>query len=113
MQRIEADVDPRNMRSLHLLERPGFRGEGLLRECRRLAGEVQDRVVPGLPRGEFQATRSRRRPRPIAPGTRDPRKAGSGWPWADAMRARTRRPGRDRRTPQTRPRGRAGGLQKL
>jgi ribosomal-protein-alanine N-acetyltransferase len=46
--RLEADVDPRNTPSLRLLDRFGFRREGLLRERYRVAGEVQDSVILGL-----------------------------------------------------------------
>jgi RimJ/RimL family protein N-acetyltransferase len=51
--RIEADVDPRNDRSLRMLERMGFKREGLLRERHRIAGEVQDTVLLGLLRREW------------------------------------------------------------
>lgn len=46
--RLEADVDPRNLASLRLLERLGFRREGLLRDRWRVAGELQDSLVLGL-----------------------------------------------------------------
>ena len=46
--RLEADVDPRNERSLAVLERHGFRREGLLRERHIVAGEIQDSVMLGL-----------------------------------------------------------------
>lgn len=48
LHRIEADVDPRNDRSLALLERLGFRREGLLRERWHVAGEICDSVMLGL-----------------------------------------------------------------
>ncbi|MBS1199622.1 MAG: putative N-acetyltransferase [Proteobacteria bacterium] len=51
--RLEADVDPRNAASLGLLERLGFRREGLLRERYRVAGEVQDSVILGLLRTQW------------------------------------------------------------
>ena len=60
LHRIEADVDPRNERSLRLLERLGFQREGHLRERYYMNGEWQDAVmmavlqadwnVPGVPR---------------------------------------------------------------
>jgi len=55
LERLEADVDPRNERSLRLLERLGFVREGLLRERWRVAGEVQDSVMLGLLRRERPA----------------------------------------------------------
>ena len=51
--RLEADVDPRNTASLGLLERLGFRREGLLRERYRVAGEAQDSVILGLLRAQW------------------------------------------------------------
>jgi RimJ/RimL family protein N-acetyltransferase len=52
LHRIEADVDPRNERSLRSLERLGFVREGLLRERYHVGGEVQDAVLLGLLRSE-------------------------------------------------------------
>jgi ribosomal-protein-alanine N-acetyltransferase len=46
--RLEADVDPRNFASLRVLEKLGFRREGLLRERYHVGGEVQDSVILGL-----------------------------------------------------------------
>lgn len=54
LHRVEADADPRNVRSLALLERLGFRREGLLRERYIVNGEVQDGVMLGLLRSEFR-----------------------------------------------------------
>ena len=48
LHRLEADVDPRNERSLAVLERHGFRREGLLRERHFVGGEIQDSVMLGL-----------------------------------------------------------------
>lgn len=53
LHRVEADADPRNDRSLRLLEREGFRREGLLRERYRVSGERQDAVLLGLLRREW------------------------------------------------------------
>jgi ribosomal-protein-alanine N-acetyltransferase len=53
LHRIEADVDPRNHRSIAVLEHAGFRREGFLRERYHLAGEVQDAVFYGLLRSEY------------------------------------------------------------
>jgi RimJ/RimL family protein N-acetyltransferase len=55
LRRLEADVDPRNERSLHALEALGFRREGLLRERWLVEGEIQDSVLLGLLRSEWQA----------------------------------------------------------
>jgi RimJ/RimL family protein N-acetyltransferase len=55
LRRLEADVDPRNLRSLHALETLGFRREGLLRERWLVDGEIQDSVLLGLLRSEWQA----------------------------------------------------------
>ena len=53
LERLEADVDPRNDASLALLERRGFRREGLLRARYRVGDEVQDSVLLGLLREEW------------------------------------------------------------
>jgi len=53
LHRIEADADPRNQRSLAVLERLGFRREGYLRERFHVAGEIQDSLVLGLLRSEW------------------------------------------------------------
>jgi RimJ/RimL family protein N-acetyltransferase len=53
LERIEADVDPRNEPSCRLLERLGFVREGLLRARWRVAGEVSDSAVFGLLKAEF------------------------------------------------------------
>ena len=52
LNRIEGDVDPRNGPSARVLERLGFRQEGLLRERWIVAGEVQDSAIYGLLRSE-------------------------------------------------------------
>ncbi|MFN1835655.1 GNAT family N-acetyltransferase [Balneola sp. MJW-20] len=54
LHRIQADVDPRNLASLSLLEYYGFRKEGMLRECYRLNNEIQDAVILGLLRPDFK-----------------------------------------------------------
>jgi RimJ/RimL family protein N-acetyltransferase len=54
LHRIEADADPRNERSLRLLERQGFRREGYLRERWHHNGEIQDAIFLGLIRSEWQ-----------------------------------------------------------
>ena len=58
LHRIEADVDPRNARSIRALERVGFRREGHLRERYHLHGEAQDALFYGLLRREWVARRA-------------------------------------------------------
>ena len=53
LHRLEADADPRNERSLRLLESQGFRREGILRERYHVGGEVQDSIYLGLLRREW------------------------------------------------------------
>jgi RimJ/RimL family protein N-acetyltransferase len=53
LHRVEADVDPRNHRSIAVLEHAGFRREGYLRERYHMDGEVQDALFYGLLRSEF------------------------------------------------------------
>ncbi|MFO0633678.1 MAG: GNAT family protein [Nannocystaceae bacterium] len=48
LRRIEADIDPRNLRSIRSVERLGFVREGLLRERWIVAGEICDTVMYGL-----------------------------------------------------------------
>jgi RimJ/RimL family protein N-acetyltransferase len=55
LERIEADIDPRNGQSIGLAERLGFQREGLLRARWRVGGEVQDSAIYGLLREEFRA----------------------------------------------------------
>ena len=51
--RIEADVDPRNQRSIRSLERCGFVREGHLRERWHVEGEIADAYFYGLLRREW------------------------------------------------------------
>lgn len=53
LERVEADIDPRNTASCRLVERLGFRREGLLRERWRVGGEVCDTALYGLLQREF------------------------------------------------------------
>lgn len=55
MNRIEADIDPRNEASIGLVERLGFEREGLLRERWRVGGQVQDSAIYGLLRRDWEA----------------------------------------------------------
>jgi RimJ/RimL family protein N-acetyltransferase len=48
LNRLEADIDPRNEASPRVLERLGFRREGLLRERWIVAGGVSDSALYGL-----------------------------------------------------------------
>lgn len=57
LERIEADVDPRNLPSLRTLENLGFRREGYLRQRWHVAGELQDSVLMGLLASDWQALR--------------------------------------------------------
>jgi [ribosomal protein S5]-alanine N-acetyltransferase len=61
LHRLEADVDPRNDRSLRLVERLGFRREGYLRERHLVGGERQDGVFFGLLAEEWRAREQTRR----------------------------------------------------
>jgi RimJ/RimL family protein N-acetyltransferase len=61
LNRLEADIDPRNSASARVLERLGFRREGLLRERWIVAGEVSDSALYGMLR------RDRDRPADASP----------------------------------------------
>jgi [ribosomal protein S5]-alanine N-acetyltransferase len=55
LNRIEADVDPRNLASIKCLERLGFQKEGLLRERWIVKGEVSDSYFYGLLHSDWRA----------------------------------------------------------
>ena len=55
LHRVEADTDPRNVRSCALLERLGFVREGTLRERWIVADEVSDTALYGLLAREWRA----------------------------------------------------------
>ena len=55
LNRIEADVDPRNVASTAVLERLGFEREGLLRERWIVSGEVSDSALYGLLRKRLES----------------------------------------------------------
>jgi RimJ/RimL family protein N-acetyltransferase len=54
LNRLEADIDPRNVASARSLERLGFRHEALMRERWIVNGEVSDTGFYGLLRSEWQ-----------------------------------------------------------
>lgn len=53
LNRIEADIDPRNVASLRLVERLGFVREGLLRQRYFVGDDVQDSALYGLLARDF------------------------------------------------------------
>ncbi|MEO7393205.1 MAG: GNAT family protein [Ramlibacter sp.] len=57
LNRIEADIDPRNTASAKILDQLGFRQEGLLRERWVVAGEVSDTGLYGLLASDWRAAR--------------------------------------------------------
>jgi RimJ/RimL family protein N-acetyltransferase len=54
LNRIEADIDPRNGASARTLERLGFKKEGYLRERWIVGEEVSDTAIYGLLRREWR-----------------------------------------------------------
>ena len=54
LNRVEADIDPRNLSSARLLERLGFVREGLLRARWIVSGEVSDSAIYGLLASEWK-----------------------------------------------------------
>ena len=57
LNRVEADIDPRNAASARSLDRLGFAREGLLRERWIVAGEVSDTALYGLLASDWRARR--------------------------------------------------------
>ena len=57
LNRLEADIDPRNAASARVLERLGFVPEGVLRERWIVAGEPSDSRVYGLLARDWRARR--------------------------------------------------------
>jgi RimJ/RimL family protein N-acetyltransferase len=57
LNRLEADIDPRNLASARSLERLGFVKEGYMRERWIVAGEVSDTGFYGLIRSDWAARR--------------------------------------------------------
>jgi len=54
LNRLEADIDPRNRASARTLERLGFQQEGHLRERWIVNDEISDTFLYGLLRREWQ-----------------------------------------------------------
>ena len=69
LHRIEADVDPRNQRSLKLLERLGFHREGHQRERYYMNGERQDAVMMAVLRTDWKRAPQAPLGTPRTPGT--------------------------------------------
>jgi len=55
LHRIEAEVDPENAASIRVLERAGFKQEGVLRERYFENGEARDSIFYGLVRPQIGA----------------------------------------------------------
>ena len=55
LNRIEATIGPENTRSVNVVERLGFRKEGLLRERFFYGGRRRDELVYGLLRSDREA----------------------------------------------------------
>lgn len=60
LNRVEADIDPRNLPSARALERLGFTREGHLRERWIVDGEISDSWIYGLLAREWRAARASR-----------------------------------------------------
>ena len=58
LNRLEADIDPRNAASARSLDRLGFRHEGVMRERWIVNGEVSDTGFYGLLRSEWCGVKS-------------------------------------------------------
>ena len=56
LNRLEADIDPRNTASAKTLERLGFQQEGYLRERWIVGDEISDTAFYGLLRREWAQT---------------------------------------------------------
>lgn len=54
LNRVEADIDPRNVASARVLERLGFTREGHLRERWIVDGEISDSLIYGLLARDWQ-----------------------------------------------------------
>ena len=60
LNRLEADIDPRNAASARVLEKLGFVQEGMLRERWIVNGEISDTALYGLLARTWQATKIER-----------------------------------------------------
>ena len=58
LNRLEADIDPRNGASARVLQRMGFQPEGLLRERWIVRGETSDTAIYGLLKREWSARKA-------------------------------------------------------
>lgn len=58
LNRLEADIDPRNRASAKVLQRLGFEQEGYLRERWIVRGEVSDSALYGLLRSTWKGRRA-------------------------------------------------------
>ncbi len=58
MHRIEADIDPLNTASIALIERQGFRREGLMRERWIVAGQICDSAMYGILKSDWSGSSS-------------------------------------------------------
>lgn len=67
LNRIEADIDPRNSASAKSLERLGFVREGLLRERWIVDGEVSDTALYGLLQRDWLASAATNETKPPLP----------------------------------------------
>lgn len=64
MHRVEAEIEPTNLRSIKLAEHLGFRNEGLLRDRLWLSGEPRSCLMYALLRTEWNASCPRTTPPP-------------------------------------------------
>lgn len=81
LNRVEADVDPRNGPSAIILERLGFEREGLFRERWLVAGEKQDSLMLGLLRHDWFHRRKALGRQDREPGRRTEARPDSPTPW--------------------------------
>jgi RimJ/RimL family protein N-acetyltransferase len=60
LNRLEADIDPRNVASAKSLERLGFLQEGLLRQRWIVGSQVSDSALYGLLRDDWRSSKAKR-----------------------------------------------------